>query len=153
GEKPVLVPAGPGEVGVQFEEFGTRVNVLPIALRNGRIRLEIEPEVSSLSPANGASISGEAVPRRITQRAHTTTELASGQTFVMGGLSNTKASEDEHALLVLVTPHLLPGGEEQLHNPAPERLRRLEVRLKRLQQEVDDLQREARSLRGAVPAA
>ena len=47
GEQAVPVPAGLGQVGIQFEEFGTRLNVVPIVLGNGKIRLEIEPEVSS----------------------------------------------------------------------------------------------------------
>src|SRR5262245_52496936 len=37
GEQAVPVPAGLGQVGVQFEEFGTRLNFLPIVLGNGRI--------------------------------------------------------------------------------------------------------------------
>ncbi len=49
GEQAVPIPAGLGQVGVQFEEFGTRLNYLPIVLGNGKIQLEMEPEVSSLS--------------------------------------------------------------------------------------------------------
>ena len=48
GEQAVPVPAGLGQVGVQFEEFGTRLNFLPIVLGNGKIHLEVEPEVSDL---------------------------------------------------------------------------------------------------------
>ena len=47
GEQAIPVPAGLGQVGVQFEEFGTRLNFVPIVLGNGRIHLEVEPEVSS----------------------------------------------------------------------------------------------------------
>ena len=36
GEQAVPVPAGLGQVGVQFEEFGTRLNFLPIVLGDGR---------------------------------------------------------------------------------------------------------------------
>src|SRR5947208_14116470 len=86
GEQAIPVPAGLGQVGVQFEEFGTRLNFLPIVLGNGRIHLEVEPEVSSLNPANGTSINGTVVPGRDTNRVNTTVELESGQTFVIGGL-------------------------------------------------------------------
>src|SRR5438445_701854 len=68
GEQAVPVPAGLGQVGVQFEEFGTRLNFLPIVLGNGRIHLEVEPEVSNLNPANGTSINGTVVPGRDTDR-------------------------------------------------------------------------------------
>ncbi len=62
GEQAVPVPAGLGQVGIQFEEFGTRLNYLPIVLGNGKIHLELEAEVSSLSAANGTNINGTVVP-------------------------------------------------------------------------------------------
>jgi pilus assembly protein CpaC len=132
GEQAVPVPAGLGQVGVQFEEFGTRLNFLPIVLGNGRIHLEVEPEVSSLNSNAGVSISGATVAGRQTQRVHTTVELESGQTFVIGGLishvtnstankvpvlgqlpfigalfSTKTATDDEAELVVMVTPHLV----------------------------------------------
>ncbi len=86
GEQAIPVPAGLGQIGVQFEEFGTRLNFIPIVLGNGHIHLEVEPEVSTLNPAAGVSINGTTVPGRSTNRVNTTVELESGQTFVIGGL-------------------------------------------------------------------
>jgi pilus assembly protein CpaC len=86
GEQAVPIPAGLGQVGVQFEEFGTRLNFLPLVLGNGKIHLEVEPEVSNLNAAFGTNIQGTIVPGRDTQRVHTTVELEDGQTFVIGGL-------------------------------------------------------------------
>jgi pilus assembly protein CpaC len=136
GEQAVPVPAGLGQVGVQFEEFGTRLNYLPVVLGNGRIRLEIEPEVSSLSNANGTIIQGTAVPGRITNRTHVTVELETGQSFVIGGLiqhtvtgSTNKVpilgdlpftgalfrsvsyTEEEDEVVILITPHLIDAQD------------------------------------------
>jgi pilus assembly protein CpaC len=132
GEQAVPIPAGLGQVGVQFEEFGTRLNFLPIVLGEGKIHLEVEPEVSSLNAAFGTSINGTVVPGRTTQRVHTTVELEDGQTFVIGGLiqrditgvstkvpvigeipflsaafSSKSFTETESELVILVTPHLV----------------------------------------------
>jgi pilus assembly protein CpaC len=132
GEQAIPVPAGLGQVGVQFEEFGTRLNFLPIVLANGKIHLEVEPEVSNLNPAFGTSISGTVVPGRDTQRVHTTVELEDGQTFAIGGLiqrniigtsskvpvlgdlpflgaffSSKSFDEKEEELVILVTPRLV----------------------------------------------
>jgi pilus assembly protein CpaC len=132
GEQAVPVPAGLGQVGVQFEEFGTRLNFLPIVLGNGRIHLEVEPEFSNLDPANGTTIQGTTVPGRDTHRIHTTVEMDVGNTFVLGGLIqhtviastekvpilgevpflgaafSRKAYQDiEEEVLILVTPHLV----------------------------------------------
>src|SRR5439155_8621972 len=86
GEQAIPVPAGLGQVGVQFVEFGTRLNFIPIVLGNGKIHLEVEPEVSSLNPAFGTTINGTTVPGRNTTRVNTTILLETGQTFVVGGL-------------------------------------------------------------------
>jgi pilus assembly protein CpaC len=132
GEQAVPVPAGLGQVGVTFEEFGTRVNFLPIVLGNGKIHLEIEPEVSQLNPAFGTTIQGTVVPGRTTDRLHTSVELEDGQTYVLGGLLqhvvvgtttklpilgdlpfigaafNAKSfDEREEELIFVVTPHLV----------------------------------------------
>lgn len=132
GEQAVPIPAGLGQVGVQFEEFGTRLNFLPIVLGNGRIHLEVEPEVSQLDAANGTNIQGTIVPGRVTQRVHTTVELEDGQTFVLGGLIQKESigtarkvpvlgdlpffgsafravayDERERELIVMVTVHLV----------------------------------------------
>jgi pilus assembly protein CpaC len=132
GEQAIPVPAGLGQVGVQFEEFGTRLSVVPIVLGDGKIRLEVEPEVSDLDPAAGTTIQGTIVPGRRTHRVHTTVELEDNQTFVIGGLiqnnvrgttqkvpilgdvpflgvafSSKAYSEDETELVIMVTPHLV----------------------------------------------
>jgi pilus assembly protein CpaC len=145
GEQAVPVPAGLGQVGVQFEEFGTRLNFLPIVLGSGRIHLEVEPEVSALDATAGVAIAGATVPGRATQRIHTTVELEAGQTFVLGGLiqrtttanatkvpvlgqlpfigaafSTKTYSETEAELVVLVTPHLVDGqSHDQLVKVLP----------------------------------
>jgi Flp pilus assembly secretin CpaC len=161
GARAVPVPDGSGQVGVQFEEFGTRLNFLPIVLGNGKIHLEVEPEVSTLDPN----------ARRATQRIHTTVQLESGQTFVIGGLiqktitaststvpivgelpyvgalfSTRTCTADEAELVVLVTPRLVDTQQ-----PGQTGEGRLERRLQKLQADVDDLQRELRSLRRARP--
>lgn len=145
GEQAVPVPAGLGQVGVQFEEFGTRLNFLPIVLGNGRIHLEVEPEVSSLDASAGVAIAGATVAGRATQRIHTTVEMEAGQTFVIGGMiqkaSNGSASkvpvlgqlpflgtafstkshlDDESELVVMVTPHLVdPQSATQVAKVLP----------------------------------
>jgi pilus assembly protein CpaC len=132
GEQAVPVPAGLGQVGVQFEEFGTRLNFLPIVLGNGKIYLEVEPEVSNLDATAGTSIYGTTVPGRLTQRVHTSVQLEAGQTFVIGGMiqntvtgqtskvpilgdlpligaafSRKSFDETETELILMVTPHLV----------------------------------------------
>jgi Flp pilus assembly secretin CpaC len=118
GEQAVPTSPGLGQVGVQFEEFGTRLNFLPIVLGNGKVHLEVEPEVSRLDPASGVSIDGKMVPGRITDRVNTSIELATGQTFLIGGL--TQQAEAPTAKLVPVLGQL-PLVGPLFRTPAPRR--------------------------------
>lgn len=86
GQQAVPVPSGLGQIGIQYQPFGTTLEVLPIVLGNGRIYLDIKPGVSSLNAANGTTISGTTVPGLNVQSLHTTVELEPGQSMVLGGL-------------------------------------------------------------------
>lgn len=101
GEQVVPVPEGLGGVGVQFEEFGVRLNLLPTVLGDGRIRLETDAEVSNLDTTYGTSIAGTVVPGRRTQRVHTTVEVSAGQTLaILSGVSTRKDAEPVQVWLI-----------------------------------------------------
>jgi len=133
GEQAVPEVGGFGGVaGTRFEPFGTRLQFLPIVLGNGKIYLEVEPEVSQLSAANGSIIGGALVAGRAIQRVRTSIMMEDGQTFAVGGLiqkedtgtsvrvpvigdlpfigplfGSKEYQERETELLILVTPHLV----------------------------------------------
>ena len=67
---------------VQFKEYGTRVDVVPIVLGNGRIRLEVRPSVSEPDYANGTPT----VPALKTREVDTGVEMRAGQTLAIAGL-------------------------------------------------------------------
>jgi pilus assembly protein CpaC len=132
GQQAIPETAGLGSVSVRFEPFGTSLSVLPIVLGNGKIQLEVEPQVSNIDPTVGTSIAGTVVPGRNTQSVHTTVIIEDGQTLAIGGLiQNTVTGVDqkvpilgdlpyigaafrsmdymevEQELVVMVTPHLV----------------------------------------------
>ena len=124
-------------VTIQFKEFGIRLDFKPTITNSGMIRLEVRPEVSQLDFANAVQISGFLIPSLLTRRAHTTVELADGQTFAIAGLVDNSMSKavtkipilgdipilgflfrseefrrNRTELLVLVTPHLVGPLDE-----------------------------------------
>jgi pilus assembly protein CpaC len=109
GEAAVPAPVFLGSVGVQFEEFGTRLNFLPILLGNGRIHLEVESEVSTLDPDSALCVAGSTVAGRAIQRTKKSAELEPGQSLVLGG----------RGWVVLVTPRLLTPDADDPIMPAP----------------------------------
>jgi pilus assembly protein CpaC len=135
GEQAVPEVSGFGATaGVNFVPFGVRVQFLPIVLGNGKIYMELEPEVTELTAVGGFAATGNipAVQGRTVQRVRTSVMMEDGQTFAIGGLifhtdtaairrvpvlgdlpfvgtffSAKEYIEDEQELVVLVTPHLV----------------------------------------------
>ena len=89
GEFPVpVVQAGGGNnaVTIEFKQYGVRLNFKPIVIDEDHIRLELEPEVSTIDFANGVKFNGFVIPALRTRRAKTGVELRDGQSFALAGL-------------------------------------------------------------------
>ena len=91
GEFPIpVVQSGGGGGGsavtIQFKEYGIRLNFKPTIIDEDHIRLELEPEVSTIDFANGVRFQGFVVPALRTRRARTGVELRDGQSFALAGL-------------------------------------------------------------------
>jgi pilus assembly protein CpaC len=89
GEFPVpIVQGGSGTTAVSiiFKEYGVRLNFKPTIIDEDHIRLELEPEVSTIDFANGVRFDGFLIPGLKTRRAKTGVELRDGQSFALGGL-------------------------------------------------------------------
>ncbi|SHL88610.1 type II and III secretion system protein family protein [Halomonas cupida] len=100
GEIPIPVPAGNDLVGIQYKQFGVSLMFTPVLLPNGRISLEVRPEVSTLTE-NGVEIGGTSVPGLQVRRADTVVEVGSGQTFAIAGLFQREASNNVEQIPVL----------------------------------------------------
>jgi pilus assembly protein CpaC len=146
GQIPVPVPQGGGAGGattitIQWKDYGTTIDFLPIVLGNGNIRLEVRPEVSDLDYTNAIGLPGlpagsKPVPAMKTRRVDTGVELKAGQTLALAGLVQTKVDAFERGipyvsdvpylgalfrkvqeevneveLLILVTPEFVDGME------------------------------------------
>ncbi len=90
GEFPILVPGGVGTVSVQFREFGVRMEAIPTVLGNGRLRLDIAPEVSERDFSSAVTIGGLPIPGINTRRVNTQVEMNFGETIMIGGLISRK---------------------------------------------------------------
>jgi pilus assembly protein CpaC len=98
GEFPVpYVANAGGQVAIDWREYGVRLSFTP-TIAGDVIRLNVEPEVSTLDFANGVSLGGFRVPALITRRASTVVELRDGQSFAIAGLLDTINQEDSAAI-------------------------------------------------------
>jgi pilus assembly protein CpaC len=89
GEIPVpLVTGGGGlnTVTIQWKQYGVRLNFKPVIIDEQHIKLELEPEVSTLDYSNAARLNGFLIPALRVRRAKTGIELQDGQSFGIAGL-------------------------------------------------------------------
>ena len=96
GEYPVPVVQDGGDkptVTIQFKEYGVRLNFKPTIIDEDHIRLELEPEVSTIDFANGVKFDGFLIPALKTRRAKTGVELRDGQSFALAGLLDNNESQ------------------------------------------------------------
>jgi pilus assembly protein CpaC len=98
GEFPFPVPGALGQVTIEWKRFGVQLSFTPTVLADGLINITVEPEVSELDRSNTVQIAGLAIPPLIVRRARTTVELREGQTFVIGGLLQSKGQNQIHQL-------------------------------------------------------
>lgn len=91
GEFPVPILQGGGSgsgssVTIEFKAYGVRLNFKPTIIDEDHIRLELEPEVSTIDFSNGVKFNGFIIPALRTRRAKTGIELRDGQSFALAGL-------------------------------------------------------------------
>lgn len=83
---PVLQDAQSNGITIVWKEYGIRLNFKPTIIDEDHIRLELEPEVSTIDFTNGVRFNGFVVPALRTRRAKTGVELRDGQSFALAGL-------------------------------------------------------------------
>jgi pilus assembly protein CpaC len=138
------VGGGSSTVTIEYKEFGVRLVFRPEALGEGRIRLEVAPEVSELSEVGALVQNGFTIPSVIVRRSSTTVELGNGQSFAMAGLLRNKEQgtvskvpvlgdlpgigvlfrsvryeQDQTELVVIVTAELVEPLNEGMDRPVP----------------------------------
>ncbi len=95
GEIPVPVPQGAGgqtTITIEYKPYGTSIDFVPIVLGNGRIRLEVRPEISELDYANAVTQNSFVIPALTTKYVDTGVELNAGQTLAIAGLIQERIS-------------------------------------------------------------
>ncbi len=132
GEFPIVVPSGLGQVGIEFREFGTRVDFVAKVRGDTRISLEVRPTISEVDPTRSVTIQGTTVPGLRSRFVDTAVELNAGQTLAIAGLiqvrtetevigipglselpyigvpfRRTREIQNEVELLIMVTPELV----------------------------------------------
>jgi len=92
GEFPIPISSGLGTVSIEYKKYGVSLSFTPTVLSDGRISMRVRPEVSELSSQGAVTLNGYTIPALSTRRTETSVELGSGQSMMIGGLLQNKAS-------------------------------------------------------------
>ena len=143
GEFPIPVAQTNGAIVVDYKQFGVKLDFTPTVINEHRISLKVRPEVSQIDTTASVTTNGITVPGLSVRRADTTVELASGQSFAIGGLlqtnttdiisqvpglgsipilgklfSSTNYQNNKTELVIIVTPYLVePTEPAKLRTP------------------------------------
>lgn len=145
GQVPYPQPTGFGNISIQFKDFGTMIDFVPIVLGNGAVRLEVRPQVLELDESLGILVAGTAVPGFTSRSVDTGVEMKFGQTLAIAGLlqqrqrmekrgvpylmdlpyvgaafRRTSQEVNEVEMLIMVRPELVEAMDpDQVPNCAP----------------------------------
>jgi pilus assembly protein CpaC len=86
GQIPVPEAQSLGTTSIDWKTYGTMIRFVPIVLGNGKIRMDVRPEISQLDYAHSTTINGGTVPGILTRNVQTTVEMQAGQTLAIAGL-------------------------------------------------------------------
>ena len=152
GEFPVPVAAATGTSGtptitIEFKQFGVALDFVPTIIDADHLSLRVRPEVSQLTTTGAVSVplsptATVTIPALTVRRAETTVDLASGQSFALGGLLQNTTEQDlskipwlgdipilgqlfrsnlfqhnETELVIIVTPYLVKPSSVALSTP------------------------------------
>ena len=93
GEIPVPISDANGRITLEYKEFGIRVNLIATVTDEGKIHLQVAPEVSSIDPTLAFESQFITIPGIRSRRLQTTVEILPGQSFMLGGLYNSEDTE------------------------------------------------------------
>ncbi len=89
GEIPIAFLGGNGQISIEFHEYGIRLNLLPNITDDGKIQMQVSPEVSAVD----TSVSVQGVPGFTTRRMSTSLIIEPNQSFALAGLYNQEDTD------------------------------------------------------------
>jgi pilus assembly protein CpaC len=104
GQFPIPVSQTNGAVTVTYKNFGILLTFTPTVFSDGRIALQVAPQLSTISATNGVAIatagttSALVVPALTVTQASSTVILGSGQGMAIAGLLEDTSSQTDNAV-------------------------------------------------------
>lgn len=120
GEIPAPVRRPDGTVAIEYREYGTQIDLVPIVLGKERIRLDVRPRVSEIDLSQTVEIEGQEYPGLKVREVDTGVEMNAGQTLILGGLVQKRRVESAATSTENTCASRLEAAAEKTTAPAEE---------------------------------
>ncbi|HLJ61573.1 MAG TPA: pilus assembly protein N-terminal domain-containing protein [bacterium] len=101
GQVPIPIAGPNGSVTVEYKDFGVILTARPDYQDDGRVFMQVAPEVSTLDFTDAIKVNGFTIPALRVRRAQTAVSMLPNQTLVLGGLLQRQDSESVQKIPVL----------------------------------------------------
>jgi pilus assembly protein CpaC len=104
GQFPIPISQSNGEVTVEFKTYGVQLQFTPTVFSDGRISLQVTPQISQISNANSVTLTSAnssaaiVVPALTTEGVASTVILGSGQGMAIAGLLEDTTNQTDNAV-------------------------------------------------------
>ena len=94
GEIPIVITTN-DDTSIEFKEFGTKIEFIPVVREDGTIDLSLQSEVSEPDFSAGVQLFGFTVPAFVTRRTQTDVTLRNEESLIIAGLIKETRQELE----------------------------------------------------------
>jgi pilus assembly protein CpaC len=107
GQFPIPVSEQNGTISIEFKSYGVQLVFTPTVFSDGRISLNVSPQLSQLSSANSVTLTTTGsstalvIPALTVQQASSTVILGSGQGMAIAGLLEDNSNQTDNAVPAL----------------------------------------------------
>lgn len=98
GQVPLPTKQQDGSKAVNWQQYGTQVQLTPEILGDRTIRLDVHCQISELDYSHAVTVDKDTVPGIQSRDFSNRTELQSGQTVVFSGLNQSRVELENHGL-------------------------------------------------------
>ena len=112
GQIPIPVSVQGNQIGIEWKDYGIKLEILPEVAANGLINSKVKAEVSALdwnSPYQIELGPSMYIPPLKMRKAETALAIDSGQTMVIGGLLSNEITKDVYKVPLLADLPILGG--------------------------------------------
>tara|TARA_Y100001968_G_scaffold95634_1_gene85834 strand:- start:111 stop:1322 length:1212 start_codon:yes stop_codon:yes gene_type:complete len=101
GQMPLVIAAGSNEGRVKLQQWGVRMQLLPTRLKNGKLRLGVQPRINQIDVTKTTKVDSVSLPGIRTHQHDLLIDLGEGESLMMYGMPMDRIIREKKDLPLL----------------------------------------------------